>query len=525
MIFEEFENFRNFQDGQIDQHTSNLGGNLFTSDVSDKGEQQFTQNLSLLIDIQSQEFGKLGSQVVDSKSGGILSNSRGNNLLLLLLMSFALFVSLVILDFSLSSTSISGTSGLAGTTGMSLATSEGRSEVIHGHHGGIRLLESSVGEGERHALEGVHIHHTSLHSSSSLSVQVFISSFSGLMESDESISTFDVEGTDFRDGGSFHLGLLGIIGVFKSDETRSSLLLAVTLSPILNSSAGDLTEMSEGLLEVSFSDFGLQVLDEKVGFVAGNRVVSLEFSESFSTSLVPVGIKGAFSTIEGLGVVVDIGEGLLGSFFILEADESREFAFGGVLLDELGFDFTVFAKDVINQLVDFSFSLVKGEVLNIDVSSGSGGGSSVLGNEGRELEFTFSKSAVLEDLKSGFSVFFLFELDITVSQVLSFRVGGNSSADDGTNLREVVVEVLNSDVGAKVLDEDVGISRKVSDVSLEHNSNIFSAELFILSILSGRVSISGVDEVDETKTTGFTGSGVSHDSDEMDRSELGEEIV
>jgi len=524
VVFEEFENFRDFQDGQIDQHTSDLGGNLFTSDVLDKGEQQFTQNLSLSINIQSQEFRKLGSQVVDSKSGSVLSNSGSSNLLLL--MSFALFVSLVILDFSLSaSVSISGSSLLAGTSGMSLTTSEGRSEVIHGHHGRIRLLESSVGEGERHALEDVHIHHTGLHSSSSLSVQVFISSFSGLVEGDESISSFNIEGTDFGDGRGFHLGLLGIIGVFKSDETRSGLLLAISLSPVLDSSAGDLTEMSEGLLEVSFSDFGLQVLDEKVGFVAGDGVVSLEFTESFSTSLVPVGIQGAFSTVEGLGVVIDVGESLLGSFFILEADESREFAFGGVLLDELGFDFTVFAKDVINQLVDFSFSLVKGEVLNIDVSSGSGGGSSVLGNEGRELEFTFSKSAVLEDLESVFSVFLLFELDITISQVLSFRVGGNSSADDGANLREVVVEVLNGNVRAKVLDEDVGISREVSDVSLEHNSNVFSAELFILSILSGRVSISGIDEVDETKTTGFAGSGVSHDSDEMDRSELGEEIV
>jgi hypothetical protein len=95
VVFEEFENFGNFQDGQIDQHTSNLGGNLFTSDISDKREQQFTQNLSLSINIQSQEFGKLGSQVVDSKSGSLLSNSGGSNLLLLL-MSFSLFVSLVL---------------------------------------------------------------------------------------------------------------------------------------------------------------------------------------------------------------------------------------------------------------------------------------------------------------------------------------------------------------------------------------------------------------------------------------------
>ena len=71
LIFKEFENFRDFQDGQIDQHTSNLGGNLFTSDILDKGEQQFTQNLSLLINIQLQEFRKSGSQVEDSKSRSV----------------------------------------------------------------------------------------------------------------------------------------------------------------------------------------------------------------------------------------------------------------------------------------------------------------------------------------------------------------------------------------------------------------------------------------------------------------------
>lgn len=124
-------------------------------------------------------------------------------------------------------------------------------------------------------------------------------------------------------------------------------------------------------------------------------------------------------------------------------------------------------------------------------------------------------------VQSIFSILFLFELDVAISKTLAFGVSGNLSAQDvGSSLAEMVVEVLDSDAGVKVLNEDVGFWGEVSDVSLEHYSNVFSANLLVLGILTGRFSISWVKEVDVTESSGFTSSRVSHDSDKVERSEL-----
>lgn len=248
--------------------------------------------------------------------------------------------------------------------------------------------------------------------------------------------------------------------------------------------------MLEGALDFGFSDVGSQVLDVKVGFVAGLRVESLEFSGSLSTALMPVGVEVVFSSFEGSGVVGDVGDGLLGTFFILEADESRIFllSVSGLLLDELGLDFSVFGEDFVDQSVDFGFGLANGEVLNVDISFSGGGASSVLGNKREELELGFFEFTSLEQVYGVVGVFLLLELDVTVSERLSLRVGGDLGAEDGSDLGEEVVEILDSDVGADVLDIDVGFRDKVSDVSLEHYSDIFAAELLVLSVLTGGFS-------------------------------------
>jgi len=49
VVFKEFEDFGNFQDGQIDKHTSDLGGKRVTRDLLNKREQHFSQNLSLSV--------------------------------------------------------------------------------------------------------------------------------------------------------------------------------------------------------------------------------------------------------------------------------------------------------------------------------------------------------------------------------------------------------------------------------------------------------------------------------------------
>lgn len=49
MIFKELQDFSDFQDGQIDKHTSDLGGKLVTRDLLNKREQHFSQNLSLSV--------------------------------------------------------------------------------------------------------------------------------------------------------------------------------------------------------------------------------------------------------------------------------------------------------------------------------------------------------------------------------------------------------------------------------------------------------------------------------------------
>jgi len=141
------------------------------------------------------------------------------------------------------------------------------------------------------------------------------------------------------------------------------------------------------------------------------------------------------------------------------------------------------------------------------------------------LKLVFLELSSLEDLEASVSVFLLFELDVTVTKTDTFIVDSNSAGEDGANLTEKGVNILNSDVGVEVFDVDVGFRGEVSDVSLEHDSDVLSAKLLILSILSGSFGISRVQEVDETETSGLSGSLISHDSYEVKRTKSGEEVV
>lgn len=141
------------------------------------------------------------------------------------------------------------------------------------------------------------------------------------------------------------------------------------------------------------------------------------------------------------------------------------------------------------------------------------------------MKLVFLELGSLEDLETSVSVFLLFELDVTVAKTDTFIVDGNSAGENGTNLTEKGVNILNSDVGVEVLDVDVGFRREVSNVSLEHDSDVLSAEFLILSILSGSFSITRIQEVDETETSGLSGSLISHDSYEVKRTKSGEEVV
>lgn len=141
------------------------------------------------------------------------------------------------------------------------------------------------------------------------------------------------------------------------------------------------------------------------------------------------------------------------------------------------------------------------------------------------MKLVFLELGSLEDLETSVSVFLLFELDVAVTKTDAFVVDSDSAGEDGANLTEKGVNILNSDVGVEVLDVDVGFRGEVSDVSLEHDSDVLSAELLILSILSGSFGISRVQEVDETETSGLSGSLISHDSYEVKRTKSGEEVV
>jgi len=141
------------------------------------------------------------------------------------------------------------------------------------------------------------------------------------------------------------------------------------------------------------------------------------------------------------------------------------------------------------------------------------------------LKLVFLELSSLEDLETSVGVFLLFELDVTVTKTDSFIVDSNSAGEDGTNLTEKGMDILNSDVGVEVLDVDVGFRGEVSNVSLEHDSDVLSAKFLILSILSGSFSITGIQEVDETETSGLSGSLISHDSYEVKRTKSGEEVV
>lgn len=70
LVLEQFENFRDFKDRQINQHTSDLGSHSFSGILLNLREQEFTQNLSLLFLIQLQEFGHLALQTLNSNGRG-----------------------------------------------------------------------------------------------------------------------------------------------------------------------------------------------------------------------------------------------------------------------------------------------------------------------------------------------------------------------------------------------------------------------------------------------------------------------
>lgn len=357
-----------------------------------------------------------------------------------------------------------------------------------------------------------------------LAGKIFGSSFFGLMETNVRLGFGQEEVGDFLGGKAFGQGSSSIVFVSEGDETETGLLLGVLGVPVFASSGGDFTELLESRLEGGFVDFGLDVLDEEVGDVLRLLVLSLQVTSSFGLALMPADIKGFIRAVQGGGVGTEVFDSLLSAFLISKADEGEVLILSGVLLDQESFDLTVLGKVLSDQSFKFGFFAL-GKVLNVDVLLGGGFGSLVLGNEGVQLELVFLELGSLEDLEASVGVFLLFELDVAVSKTDSFIVDSNSAGEDGANLTEKGVEVLDSDVGVEVFDVDVGFRGEVSDVSLEHDSNVLSAKFLILGILSGSLGITGIEEVDETETSGLSGSLISHDSYEVKRTKSGEEVV
>jgi len=401
-VFKEFQDFGDFQDGQIDKHTSDLGGKLVTRDLLNKREQHFSQNLSLSVIIQSQEFLELASEILDGDTTGVglsLGGSRGlvldgslsggtsdglstlgttNSRLLLLLLA--------VLDGASDTASVGSTASL-GASATSPATS-----VLSGTasgHGGLVLGVEVHGHGKRgesshlllHVVEVVNIADSvGLLFPLLLAGKIFGSSFFGLMESNVRLSFGQEDFVDFLGSKTFGQGSSGIVFTSESDETESGLLLGVLGDPVLAGNTGDFTELLEDGLEDSFVDFGLDVLDEEVGDVLGLLVLSLQISGSFGFTLMPRDVKGFIRTIHSDGVGSEVFDSLLSAFLISKADEGKVFILSRVLLDQKGFDFTVLGEQLLDGSFEFGFSSL-GKVLNVNVLLGGGFRSLVLRNE------------------------------------------------------------------------------------------------------------------------------------------------
>lgn len=272
VVFEEFNNFGNFQ---INKHTSDLRSE-FGSDGLDLGEQHFSENLSLLVVVQIGQFSQSHLQLL---SGDNLSNLRlGFSRLGLVLgcltgglsnsvLSRTSVVHLstrlhghassasgtsvrsrsVVVSGVRATRSLSGTSGLSGgdaAHGVGLGSSEvlGHSEVsgrVHAHTEGLSELHLSL---------------SSFRNKESVSLVL------GLMSLDVDVFTREEEVLSISVAGSIVDSLGGFAGIIEGNETAVGLLLASLGGPFLNGSAGDVTELSEDLLELVASDFELQVL-------------------------------------------------------------------------------------------------------------------------------------------------------------------------------------------------------------------------------------------------------------------------
>jgi hypothetical protein len=465
----------------------------------------------------------LDGSLSDGTSDGLSTRGTTNSGLLLLLLATVLHggsnTASVGSSSSLgSSTASPATSVLSGTTSghLGLVT---RVEV-HGHGKGRESSHLLL-----HAVEVVDVADSvGLLLPLLLAAEIFGSSFLGLMETNVRLSFGQEEVADFFGGKTFRQGSSSIVFVTESDETETGLLLGILGDPVSGSGGSDFTVLLESRLEDSFVDFGLDVLDEEVGDVLRLLVLSLQVTSSFGLTLMPADVNGLIRTVQASGVSTKVFDSLLSAFLITKADEGEVLILSGVLLDQKSFDFAVLGKSLSDQSFKFSFFTL-GKVLNVDVLLGGGFGSLVLGDEGVQLELVFLELGTLEDLEASVSVFLLFELDVTVSKTDTFVVNSNSAGEDGANLTEKGVDILDSDVGVKVFNVDVGFRGEVSDVSLEHDSDVLSAKFLILSVLSGSFGITGIEEVDETETSGLSGSLISHDSYEVKRTKSGEEVV
>lgn len=483
------------------------------SEILDSNSTGLRLSLGLVLD------GSLG----DGTSDGLSTLGTTNSGLLLLLLA-------TVLDRGSNSASLGSSSSLGSGT-ASPATS-----VLSGatsSHGRLTLRVEVHGHGEGresshlllHVVEVVDVADSvGLLLPLLLAAKIFGSSFLGLVETNVRLGFGQEEVADFFGGKTFRQGSSGIVFIAEGDETEAGLLLGILGDPVFASNGGDFTVLLESGLEDGFVDFGLDVLDEEVGDVLRLLVLSLQVTSSFGLTLMPADVEGFISTVQGGGVGTEVFDGLLSAFLISKADEGEVLILSGVLLDQKSFDFAVLGKGLSDQSFKFSFSAL-GKVLNVDVLLGGGFGSLVLGDEGVQLELVFLELGTLEDLEASVGVFLLFELDVAVSKTDSFIVNSNSAGEDGANLTEKGVDILDSDVGVEVFDVDVGFRGEVSDVSLEHDSDVLSAKFLILSILSGSFGITRIEEVDETETSRLSGSLVSHDSYEVKRTKSGEEVV
>lgn len=465
----------------------------------------------------------LDGSLSDGTSNGLSTLGTGDSGLLLLLLA-------TVLDRGSNTTSMGSSSSLGSST-TSPATSVLSGTTSSHRRLALRVEVHGHGKGREsshlllHVVEVVDVADgVGLLLPLLLAAKIFGSSFLGLMETNVRLGFGQEEVADFFGGKTFRQGSSGIVFVTEGDETEAGLLLGILGDPIFAGNGGDFTVLLEDGLEDGFVDFGLDVLDEEVGDVLRLLVLSLQVTSSFGLTLMPADVKGFISTVQGGGVGTEVFDSLLGAFLISEADEGEVLILSGVLLDQESFDFAVLGKSLSDSSFEFSFSAL-GKVLNVDVLLGGGFGSLVLGDEGVQLELVFLELGTLEDLEASVGVFLLFELDVAVSKTDSFVVNSNSAGEDGADLTEKGVDVLDSDVGVEVFDVDVGFRGEVSDVSLEHDSDVLSAKFLILSILSGSFGITRIEEVDETETSRLSGSLISHDSYEVKRTKSGEEVV